>query len=179
MVTVTHGYDAHMNLRRSVPTPPIGVLDAAIPHDRSGPRIARRQIQGALGGKIEPRLLGDVLLVASELVGNSVVHGRPGPDGRLELRVALDGSRVRLEAIDGGRRLRRPRRSLRSPERATGGRGLRLVDALSDRWGVRSGRPTVVWAELDLGQKARTRSAGRREFISRRGVRPRSVQPAR
>lgn len=162
--------------RRPLPTP--GVLEAAIPHDRSGPRIARRQIQGALGGRVEPELLADVLLVASELVGNSVIHGRPGPDGRLALRVAMSPRTIRLEAVDGGRRLTRPRPSFRSPERATGGRGLRLVDALSDRWGVRSGRPTIVWAELDVEPDGRARSA-RRRFIQRRVHRPLIVPRAR
>lgn len=40
---------------------------------------------------------------------------------------------------------------------AESGRGLLLVDALADRWGVTRGLPPrkTVWAELDLGPEGR------------------------
>ena len=38
------------------------------------------------------------------------------------------------------------------------GRGLFIVDRLADRWGVHSGAPTRVWAELDVPTRTPARS---------------------
>ncbi|WP_234377205.1 ATP-binding protein [Streptomyces sp. TP-A0356] len=83
-------------------------------------------------------------LLISELVTNAVRHGRSH-----SIRVRIERpapDRVRLAAVDKKRcsiTLGRP-----SPENI-GGRGLALVDALSDRWGVDLlpwGKR--VWAEI-------------------------------
>ncbi|MFE9092828.1 ATP-binding protein [Streptomyces sp. NPDC007264] len=90
----------------------------------------------------------------AELSVNAATHARlPGRDFRLALlhcRAAL-----RIEVTDTrGDDL--PHRRRPAPD-AESGRGLLLVEALADRWGVKLGpvpRKTV-WAELDLPQ-ART-----------------------
>lgn len=124
-------------------------VEAPLPHSSEGPWLARRRLEESLGRDLDPDLLADLSIIASELVANSVVHGRAGRSGTVVFRIDADGRRVRLEAEDRGRVLRRPRPRLAS-EAAFGGRGLRLVDALADRWGVSPGRPTVVWTEIDL-----------------------------
>ncbi len=90
----------------------------------------------------------------AELAANAVVHGRvPGRDFRLSLVLHGNG-RLRIEVTDTrGERLPPAPDRLTAPDGdATSGRGLLIVDALADRWGVTVGpvpRKTV-WAELDL-----------------------------
>ncbi|MFE5940913.1 ATP-binding protein [Streptomyces sp. NPDC056480] len=87
--------------------------------------------------------------VVAELAANAATHGRvAGRSFRLVLRSRPDT--LRIEVTDTrGEDLPRAR-----PHRPEGdsGRGLLLVEALADRWGVELGpvpRKTV-WAELDL-----------------------------
>jgi len=68
-------------------------------------------------------------LVTSELVTNAVVHA--GTD--LEVRVSCEGRATCIEVLDGSRAY--PEKSRPRPC-DTGGRGLVLVDALVDEWGV-------------------------------------------
>lgn len=90
-----------------------------------------------------------VLLVASELITNAVRHG----SGDVELRVLVDPDCVRLEVLDDGHAS-----VVAPPENpapsALGGRGLLLVEGVSDRWGSEfdaEGR-TLVWAELSVAR---------------------------
>ncbi|MET7380924.1 ATP-binding protein [Streptomyces sp. NPDC005526] len=85
--------------------------------------------------------------VVAELAANAVTHGRvPGRDFRLTLYVI--GGTLRIEVTDTrGDRCPAPQHPAEDVE---SGRGLLLVEALADRWGVseeRSPRKTV-WAEL-------------------------------
>ncbi|MFF0038227.1 ATP-binding protein [Streptomyces mirabilis] len=87
--------------------------------------------------------------VVAELATNAATHGRlPGRDFRLALHATTDV--LRIEVTD----TRSDDLPLRQPPStdAVSGRGLLLVEALADRWGVEVGpvpRKTV-WAELDL-----------------------------
>jgi anti-sigma regulatory factor (Ser/Thr protein kinase) len=87
--------------------------------------------------------------VVAELSANAAEYGRiPGRDFRLLLYVVADT--LRIEVTDTrGDRLPTPR--LPTPE-SESGRGLLIVDALADRWGVTPGLPPrkTVWAELTL-----------------------------
>ena len=86
-------------------------------------------------------LLDDLQLVISELVTNAVVHARTP----LRLLVRFDGDRVVTEVFDADARL--PTLAVSVDD--VGGRGLILVDRLSDRWGSEpftDGKR--VWAEL-------------------------------
>ncbi|MBB6415518.1 ATP-binding protein [Streptomyces sp. AK010] len=87
--------------------------------------------------------------IVAELATNAATHGRvPGRDFRLTLYVV--GGTLRIEVTDTrGDRLPHPTRP--APD-ATSGRGLLVVAALADRWGVAPGphpRKTV-WAEVDV-----------------------------
>ncbi|MEV4786657.1 ATP-binding protein [Streptomyces tuirus] len=86
--------------------------------------------------------------IVAELAANAVTHGRvPGRDFRLTLYVV--GGTLRIEVTDTrGDRLPRLARPATD---ATTGRGLLVVAALADRWGVTPGpRPRkTVWAEVD------------------------------
>ncbi len=73
----------------------------------------------------------------------------PGRDFRLTLYVVAGTIRVEVTDARGGTRPPQPRPF--APD-AESGRGLVLVDAVADRWGVVSGPPPrkTVWAEIDL-----------------------------
>ncbi|MGW3123579.1 ATP-binding protein [Streptomyces sp. NPDC001107] len=97
-----------------------------------------------------PHLAGDVALVASELMTNALLHGSLR-DRLIRLRIIATAATLRVEVSD-------PRgERLPCPRDATGeeqfGRGLALVGALADGWGVapRVGVGKTVWAEWGLG----------------------------
>ncbi|MFJ3665549.1 ATP-binding protein [Streptomyces sp. NPDC090106] len=90
-----------------------------------------------------------VELIVAELAANAVTHGRvPGRDAELRLSASARDGWVRVEVSDArGERLPVPGSQDRSL--AVGGRGLALVAALAEQWGVasRPGAPgKTVWA---------------------------------
>lgn len=111
-------------------------------------RWARSRLAGC-GIDVDEPLAETVVLLVSELVTNAVVHtGRPAV-----LRLALDGTQVRLEVVDTSARAPVPRCV---DGDATGGRGLALVDGLADRWGWSSeGAGKRIWCELDRHEARR------------------------
>lgn len=91
---------------------------------------------------------GDVVLLASEVATNAIVHTASGAGGSFTVAVRQAGSRVRVEVLDGG--------SVKSPvARLSGcpgesGRGLFLVNEFAARWGHsgdQHGR--IVWFEVE------------------------------
>jgi anti-sigma regulatory factor (Ser/Thr protein kinase) len=92
----------------------------------------------------------DAVLAADELFANAVLYGPPG--GRVLIGYGLWPGGARLVVADGGGpgtpRLR-PDAGLEEGRLAEGGRGLRLVDALSARWGTfRLPDAQVVWCDF-------------------------------
>lgn len=88
--------------------------------------------------------------LVAELSANAAAHGRiPGRDFHLALHVI--GGTLRIEVTDTrGEELP----VLQAPDDdAESGRGLLLVEALADRWGVAEDRfpRKTVWAELGVG----------------------------
>jgi len=85
----------------------------------------------------------DVLLCVSELATNALVHGVPPGRGFL-LFLRYEGDALRVEVHDSGPGV--PRIVDDADE---GGRGLLLVAALSDKWGVSERDPgKVVWCQF-------------------------------
>ncbi|MEU6070478.1 ATP-binding protein [Streptomyces sp. NPDC047082] len=85
----------------------------------------------------------DVSLCVSELATNALVHGVPAGRGFL-LRLRYDGEVLRVEVHDSGPGVPRV-----ADEADEGGRGLLLVAALSDKWGVgERDLGKLVWAEF-------------------------------
>lgn len=86
---------------------------------------------------------GELSLCVSELATNALRYGVPRGRGYLLRLLAFDGT-VRAEVHDSGPGL--SRMGERPP-----GRGLLLVDALADAWGVLPRAPgKVVWCEFRL-----------------------------
>lgn len=112
------------------------------PAELSTPAAARRFVAGALAAAGVPQ--GEVVpVVVSELVTNSVLHAGT----TATVVVSIDTACVRVEVHDGDPTL--PTMRAPTPDNVTG-RGLVLVDALTDRWGcVPDGDGKAVWFELD------------------------------
>lgn len=122
-----------------------------VPHHAGGARLARHRLATELAGAIRPMLLADVVAVVAELVGNAVRHADALPGGvvrvawRLRPEPAADVIEVRV--TDGGA-TQSPHIRPAGPD-SVDGRGLSIVAALADRWGVeRDGLGQCVWAEL-------------------------------
>lgn len=125
-----------------------------VPHHARGARLARHRLSTELSGEISKPLLADVLTVLGELVGNAVRHAHPLPGGVIRVAWALrpafshDAGLVSVKVTDGGGAPGVPHLRTVHPE-AGDGRGLAIVAALADRWGVdRDGLGQSVWAEL-------------------------------
>jgi anti-sigma regulatory factor (Ser/Thr protein kinase) len=94
-------------------------------------------------------ILGDVMLVASELVNNAVVHSGATPHHHLHVRASRREGRlivsVRDPGFSGDSAGPRAQNALQ-----IGGWGLQIVEALCERWGEERDDGYRVWAELNL-----------------------------
>ncbi|MFF3123011.1 ATP-binding protein [Streptomyces sp. NPDC057908] len=92
----------------------------------------------------------DVLLCVSELVTNALLHGvPPGRGFRTHLYLEPADGVLRVEVHDSGDGEVSLADEGAAPD-AEGGRGLLLVAALADKWGVGERNPgKVVWCEFE------------------------------
>ncbi|WP_396447988.1 ATP-binding protein [Actinomadura sp.] len=90
----------------------------------------------------------DLVVVVSETVSNAVTHTASGlAGGRVTVVLTAGDGVYRLEVSDDGAAGGRPH--VKAEAEAETGRGMRIVEALSARWGFRAeGERTVVWAEF-------------------------------
>lgn len=140
----------------AAPIPPLtaytgraGILDLSfsVPGGRAAPNAARRVLLEH--DELLPEgMRADLLLLLSELVANSIVHGRVGDDESIRVDVRGDGELVRVQVTDPGPGFDWERRRRERPRRE-GGYGLALVERIAERWGIerRDGK-TSVWFEL-------------------------------
>ncbi|MFE4335483.1 ATP-binding protein [Streptomyces sp. NPDC056831] len=93
----------------------------------------------------------DVLLCVSELATNALRHGvPPGRGFRIHLYLEPADGVLRVEVHDSGDGEVRLADEGATPD-AEGGRGLLLVAALADKWGVGERNPgKVVWCEFEV-----------------------------
>jgi len=118
-------------------------------HDVASAGFVRRQLACDLAyHQLPAAFIDDAVLVANELVGNAVRHTSPSESGTLDVRWDVDGSGVRIWVTDAGAGSPCPRIAT---EDDIGGRGLRIVDAMSDDWGVeQGGSGKRVWAHVPV-----------------------------
>jgi len=109
-------------------------------------RAARHQVvRWARGAGLSPNHEHTLALLTSELVANAVRHAG-GADVRVDAKA--DRRQVTVEVSDGS--VRRPA-VLRQPPTALGGRGMDIVDRMSQSWGVRQhGDGKTVWFTVPL-----------------------------
>jgi anti-sigma regulatory factor (Ser/Thr protein kinase) len=113
------------------------VLESAPAARRFAKEVARQWGLASLVEKIE--------LAVSELAANAVLHAR----SRFVLVLSRDEAGLRISVTDG-----KPSDvadpGLPAPD-ASGGRGIPIVSAISDRWGVDlGGEGKTVWAEFSV-----------------------------
>jgi anti-sigma regulatory factor (Ser/Thr protein kinase) len=122
------------------------LLRLDLPCDREAPGVVREALRSASGARWD---LGDVLLVASELVTNAVVHSGCEQDHQLNVRVSEQDDRVLIAVHDPGIAPRDAAPETGESARP-GGWGLRIVDRLAERWGSERPDGHRVWAELPI-----------------------------
>ncbi|WP_124269169.1 ATP-binding protein [Streptomyces sp. ADI96-02] len=126
----------------------------AVPHGPAGVGQARHRMREQLRGNgVSDAVVDDAVLILSELLSNAYRHGRPlGRHTDVGEGDVLAGWRVEpgggltVEVTDGGG----PTRPVPSTPSVTarGGRGLTIIGALAQEWGVRddSSGEVTVWA---------------------------------
>lgn len=117
-------------------------VEAELARDPNAGAHARRLVEDLAAGTLAEPELSRAKLLVSELVNNAVLHGR----GTITFRADLDEDRLHVEVVDEGSGFEREVREQTGD--LSGGRGLRLMDAESSRWGVHEGT-THVWFEIE------------------------------
>ena len=107
-----------------------------------GPAHARRIVAHELAPVVPKTLLDDIKLMVSELVTNGVRHGRRQPEAPITLDLRV-GSDVRCAVTNKGNGV-----PVTAAVDGYASWGLRLIAALSERWGMERTRDgTRVWFE--------------------------------
>ncbi|MET8656756.1 ATP-binding protein [Streptomyces griseus] len=120
---------------------------------RRGARLARLLTAAHLGAWGLPAQAENAAHIVAELAANAMAHGRvKGRD--FQLGLAVRNGTLRIEVTDTrGDSVPPGPGAVKPPEDdAETGRGLLIVEALADHWGIAPGpvpRKTV-WAEIDL-----------------------------
>ncbi|MEE1740103.1 ATP-binding protein [Streptomyces sp. BE147] len=132
----------------------------AVPHGPAGVGKARHRMREQLRSNgVADSVVDDAVLILSELLSNACRHGRPlgwqTEIGDGDVRAAWHMDRtggLTVEVTDGGG----PTRPIPSTPSVTarGGRGLNIISALAQEWGVRddSSGEVTVWALVSAGR---------------------------
>ena len=119
-----------------------------LPSTPASVAIARKRLAADLSAAgVYGEAASDAALVISELVSNSIKHAWRLPGEKVRAAWMVDHGSVEVEVSDCGGSTR-PRRDY-PPVSALGGRGLGIVERLSDDWGIRADESgQTVWAVL-------------------------------
>ena len=126
---------------------PGSALRRILPPTAESASVARWLVNDLLRGVVDEDTRDTAALLTTELVSNAIRHTRD----ELVISVALDAGRLRVGVSDSSHR--RPQ-LVQVGSRDTSGRGLHLVEAMADRWGVDPddrGLGKTVWFELKAG----------------------------
>jgi anti-sigma regulatory factor (Ser/Thr protein kinase) len=123
----------------------------SLPRDPVSARSARLFLRDTMDAWDASADMEALNLATSELVTNALVHGR----GAVGLTMRLEAGSLRVEVADDSREIPV---LLPNPGHATSGRGMNIVEALSDGWGVdivpNGGK--VVWFTVAATTRPRT-----------------------
>lgn len=121
-----------------------------LPFTPASVSVARQQLKtwmGENGGNGEA--IEDARVIISELVANSIRHASPLSDGQIHVSWVLEPRGIDLSVTDGGSSTR-PRK-VNAPSSALAGRGMAIVEMLSQEWwSERTGSRTTVHALLHI-----------------------------
>lgn len=123
-----------------------------LPHAPSSVSGVRKRLCAELRASgVFEEIADDAAVVISELISNALRHARPLPSGEIRVSWSHEGDLIQLAVSDGGS-MTEPRRT-RAALSSLGGRGLSIVETLSEGWGVsHDDDGTTVWANLRAGQ---------------------------
>jgi anti-sigma regulatory factor (Ser/Thr protein kinase) len=141
----------------------------AVSHGPAGVGEARHRMREQLSRSgMSETVVDDAVLILSELLSNSYRHGRPlgqaeVGDGNIRAAWHVDkAGRLTVEVTDGGG----PTRPIPATPSVTarGGRGLNIISALAQDWGVRDSATgeVTVWVIVTEGHR-------REDFAARVG----------
>lgn len=119
-------------------------LRRTLPPTAESASVARWLVTDLLKNLVDDDTRDTAALLTTELVSNAIRHTRD----ELVVSVRVTGGRLRVGVADSSHR--RPQ-LVQVGRRDTSGRGLHLVDAMADRWGVdpdERGLGKTVWFEL-------------------------------
>jgi anti-sigma regulatory factor (Ser/Thr protein kinase) len=154
----------HVSGDRHRPKP----LRERLPAHPSSVGLARRLVRGAAtatGNSLPIDLLDDAELLVSELVSNAILHAGTPVD--VEVSVETPTS-VLVSVGDGSRRI--PSRRHYGSAAATG-RGLRLLERVSDEWGVTPrANGKTVWFRVSSPEEDRESRPASAGEVRRRSV---------
>lgn len=133
---------------------------------RRGARLARLLAAERLRAwPVPPGVTERAEQIVAELAANAALHGHVnGRDFRLALTLDTTAGLLRVAVTDArGEHLPSPPAECGTPLEAESGRGLLLVTALADRWGVEPHPPggKTVWAECACGTSGPAPHGGR------------------
>ncbi|GAA0966013.1 ATP-binding protein [Actinocorallia libanotica] len=121
-----------------------------LPHAPASVSTARRSLnRDLISWGVADDVADDAAVILSELLSNALRHARPLPGGEGEVKVSWIkvGDTVELAVTDGGA-ITEPRKGQPALS-SLGGRGLGIVEILSQSWGVRrDDQGNTVWAHL-------------------------------
>jgi len=103
--------------------------EVELPVSREAPALARDFLRGSTCVEHHSEVVDDAVLLVSELVTNSVLHGGPP----VVVAVDCDEATLQVRVRDGSPVLPAPRDAASGDEN---GRGLALVAEMSADWGV-------------------------------------------
>jgi serine/threonine-protein kinase RsbW len=119
-----------------------------VPAQASSAATVRQRISDdLLAAGVHTTVVADAILVATELLSNALRHARALNDDELLVSWELVAGAVSIRVTDGGG-LAQPHVRHPAPVE-TNGRGLSIVETLSEEWGVEQDTATAtVWARL-------------------------------
>jgi anti-sigma regulatory factor (Ser/Thr protein kinase) len=121
-----------------------------LPHSATAARIARRLAERAAATRrLSPTQTRDLVLMVTEAVTNAIRHGQPIDGSGIRLRFETGDGVLRTVVVDDG-----PWHAGDGDGHERDGEpslhfGLRIIDALSDRWGVNVDGAKAVWFDVE------------------------------
>jgi anti-sigma regulatory factor (Ser/Thr protein kinase) len=135
-----------------IPVCPPRLVRTTVPADASRAASVRIMLAELLTRlRLPPEPLDNVVLAADELFANAVQHGSSGPGDTITVSIEPAEHELRVTVADRSCALPRPRTTGGAEE---SGRGLAIVAALTDNWGIAPPDPGTtgkkVWFSLTL-----------------------------
>ena len=120
-----------------------------LPYDETAVATARSLLKRLLARhEVSDEVVSDATLVLHELVVNGLTHGDPDERDQIEVSADIADGRLVVSVLDRGNR--GTVEAYPFTEDRTQGRGLAMVEVLSDSWAVDRSAGTRVSARLSL-----------------------------